>query len=117
MLAAAYRVATWLLLPSISLGYTECIHSRSVIEFRTCHGQLNCVFCKAHGQHLQRFYLEVLENYHDVRGWILAPVRTLNYIGAINSLLVVLKHEKKRRVDLNLPKVQYVIYLDMLINK
>lgn len=35
--AVAYRVATWLLLPPISLGYTECIHSRSVIEFHTCH--------------------------------------------------------------------------------
>lgn len=30
----------------ISLGYTECIHSRSVIEFHTCHSQLNCVFHK-----------------------------------------------------------------------
>lgn len=30
----------------ISLGYTECIHSRSVIEFHTCHSQLYCVFHK-----------------------------------------------------------------------
>lgn len=55
VLAAAYRVATWLLLPPISPGYTECIHSRSVIEFHTCHRQLNCVFCKVWRQHLQKF--------------------------------------------------------------
>lgn len=48
VLATAYRVATWLPLPPISLGYTQCIHSRSVIEFHTCHCQLNCVFCKVH---------------------------------------------------------------------
>lgn len=46
VLAAAYRVATWLPLPPISLGYTECIHSRSVIEFHTCHSRLNSVFCE-----------------------------------------------------------------------
>lgn len=30
--------------PPISLGNAECIRSRSVIEFHTCHSQLNCVF-------------------------------------------------------------------------
>lgn len=34
--------------PPISPGNTECIRSRSVIEFHTCHSQLNCVFCEAH---------------------------------------------------------------------
>lgn len=30
--------------PPISLGNAECIRSRSVIEFHTCHSQLNCAF-------------------------------------------------------------------------
>lgn len=34
----------------ISLGYTECIRSRSVIEFHTCLRQLNCVFRKVRVQ-------------------------------------------------------------------
>lgn len=37
----ACRVATWLpLAPPSSLGDTECIRSRSVIEFHTCHSWL-----------------------------------------------------------------------------
>lgn len=34
----------------ISLGYTECIRGRSVIEFHTCLRQLSCVFRKVHVQ-------------------------------------------------------------------
>lgn len=34
----------------ISLGYTECIRSRSIIEFHTCLRQLNCVFRKVRVQ-------------------------------------------------------------------
>lgn len=63
--AVAYRVATWLLLPPISLGYTECIHSRSVIEFHTCHSQLNCVFCKV-PVYLEKCVLDMLGSYREM---------------------------------------------------
>ena len=65
MLAAAYRVASWLPLPSVSLGYTECIHSRSVIELHTCYSQLSCVFCVC-GQYLKKNSLDVLDGDKEV---------------------------------------------------
>lgn len=79
--AVAYRVATWLPLPPISLGYTECIHSRSVIEFHTCHSQLNCVFCKVL-VYLEKCIPDMLESYRDEREDILQLLCTLSTTAA-----------------------------------